>query len=472
MPSSTDAIDRPRSPIAEMLAIAIPTVLQMASYTVQQFTDVLMLSVVGDAHATAAAVSGLAAFCTISFGFGILTLVNTMVGQAFGGGRMAECGSHLWQGIWVAVAYGLLVMPLALAGDAIFGFVGHSDELRQLEIIYYEIVIAFVLVKMLATALGNFLIAAGRAQVVLASAVAGVVVNILANYVLIFGHLGFPAMGVAGAAWGTNLGVLYELLLLAVVAFGGPMRRRFSTLSWRPHARRLGELVRYGVPSGFQITADVVAWMLFMFVVMNEFGQAALAANNYMIQYMKISFMPALGLGTAVCVLVARYVGAGRPDLAADRAHLGFKVGAAYMVICGLGFVLFSESLMRVFTRDDEVIRMGRILLVFCAVYQLFDAMFIIYSNALRGVKDTFWPATVQIVLCWVLVVGGGWLVAIHGSQWGIGGPWAIATVYGIALGFYLLLRFKAGRWKTQPAAEVPARVEVTVAAAVAPIAE
>jgi MATE family multidrug resistance protein len=232
------------------------------------------------------------------------------------------------------------------------------------------------------------------------------------------------------------------------------------------------ELLKIGVPSGFQMVGDVLAWTIFLVGVMSLYGEAALAANNYMIQYMKVSFMPAFGFGTAVSVLVARYVGAGKPQVARQRAALGLKIAATYMVICGLAFVFIAEPLLRVFTHDPEIIRIGKILFIFCAIYQLFDAVFIIYSNALRGVKDTFWPSVVQISLCWTLVVGGGLILALHYPELGVGGPWTLGAIYGMVLGLYLLKRFNTGRWQNTVITEEPHGVDMTTVAAVEPMGQ
>ena len=448
-PTANQAYSSPLSPLREIMLIAVPTILQMASYTIQQFTDIVMLSRVSDVHATAAGNGGLVAWCFMSFGFGMLFIVNAMAGQAFGAGRKRECGEHLWQGIWLGLIYaGLLTVPSVMFGHYVFDLFNHSPQMTALETEYFWILMTFLVVKMMSAACGQFLLAIDRPNVVLLAAVSGVVVNIVSNYILIYGHFGMPAMGVAGAAWGTNIGGICELLILVFVAFSPKVRQTYNSLAWRFNRAKFSELVRVGIPSGLQTTGDIAAWTIFLVGVMARYGEAALAANNYMMQYMKLSFMPAFGFGTAVSVLVARYVGAGKPDVAKHRAHLGFKITAVYMVACGLLFLTMPGALMRLFTTDPEVIRIGKILFIFCAIYQFADAAFIIYSSALRGVKDTLIPSIVQISLCWSLVVGGGVLVSIYAPQLGVGGPWAIGAVYGAILGVFLFLRFKNGAWQ------------------------
>jgi MATE family multidrug resistance protein len=460
------------SPLREIMVLAIPTVLQMLSYTVEQFTDTYMLSRVGDLEASACVSAGMVTFCIISFGFGILMLVNAMVSQAFGAGEHRECGSHLWQGLWFGVIYAMCFVPSLWLSPYLFEWMGHDQRIIPMEVNYFNICIGALIIKMPAVALGQFMLAVNRPNVVLWSAASGMVANIFVNWVLIYGNWGAPAMGVAGAAWGTNSAVFIELLVLALVAFGPSMRAAYGTLRMAFDRKKFWELLRVGTPSGFQTTGDVIAWTIFLALIMPMFGTAAFAACNYMLQYMKLSFMPAFGLSTAVTALVARYVGAGQPDISEHRAHLGFKIAMIYMLSCGVLFFVFRNQLMYLFSEDAQVIAYGGGLLIVCAIFQIFDAMFIIYIGALRGVKDTFVPSIVQIALCWGLVVGGGFAIAKLAPQLGVYGPWTLGILYGVILGFYLMFRFRSGKWKTMQA-ESEARAEtfdVSIAAAVEPI--
>jgi MATE family multidrug resistance protein len=463
---------QPVSPLREILTLAVPTVLQMLSYTVEQVTDAYMLAQVGNTEASAAVSAGMVTFCFISFGFGILMLVNALVSTAFGAERPRACGRYLWQGIWFGIVYSVFWMPAMFWSPQVFRLMGHDETLVALEVDYFNVTMSALVVKMLAVALGQFMLAVNRPNVVLWSAAAGMVGNIFVNWLLIYGHWGCPQLGVAGAAWGTNTAILIELLILAAVVFGPAIRTTFHTLDWRFDAPKFRELLRIGLPSGFQTTGDVVAWTIFLAVVMPRFGPAAFAACNYMLQYMKLSFMPAFGLSTAVTALVARYVGAGQPDVSEHRAHLAFKIATAYMLLCGVFYLVFRNDLMQLFNKDPAVVELGGGLLIICAIFQLFDAMFIVYIGALRGVKDTFWPSIVQIALCWGIVVAGGYGIAVFKPEWGVYGPWSMGIVYGIILGFYLMLRFRSGRWRTmQPESPGEAQTfDVAIAAAVEPI--
>ncbi len=445
---ATPAI-RARRPLWELLVLALPTVAQMASYNATQFTDTYMLSKLGNVEATASGNAGLLGFALISLGFGTMWVVNTLVSQAFGRGDHRACGQHLWAGVWVGVAYGLLVLPFALLSRSTFALLGHEQALAEFQATYLNIVLTFTSVRLAAAAAGQFLLATGRPGRVLLAAVVGASTNVLMNYALIWGHFGLPEMGLAGAAWAANIGSTVEFLLLAGFCLMPTVRQTYFVLDWRPRWRRVKTLLRVGLPSGGQMVADVLAWSVFGLWVMAAFGTAGMAANTFMMRYMSASFMPAFGLSAAVTALVGRNIGRGQPDVAVERARLGFVVAATFMLLCGVFFLVYGKVLIGVFTDDPEILAMGALLMKFAAAYQFFDALYIVYVGALRGAGDTLVPAIATAGLCWLFVVLIGGYIAYEQTQLGVAGPWTVATIYGVLLGLFMWLRFRAGGWRS-----------------------
>ena len=445
--------DARRSPLAELLGLALPTVAQMASYTVMQFIDTWMLSHYGDADTrvaapTAAATSGILAFAVISLGMGALWVVNTLVSQSYGRKEYAACGRYLWQGVWFGVAFGVVVLPVLPYVGGLFAAAGHKPRLAGLETQYIQVVLAASIFKLVGTAFGQFLLAVDRPRQVMAATVAAVSVNAAASWVLVFGHFGVKPLGVVGAAWAQNIGVFVEMALLVVFATRPRVWSQFNVRDWLPRPAMLRTLLAVGIPSGIQTVADVLAWAAFQMWVMGVFGEKSMAANTFVFRYMSVSFMPAYGLSVAVTALVGRYIGRGRPDVAMHRANLGFWVAGAYMVACGLVFFVGRGALIGIFAVDPDVRRIGAMLLVFAAIYQFFDAMYIVYNGALRGAGDTLVPALMTAGLCWALTVFGGYAAARWGRM-GPAGPWVTATTYGILLGIFMLVRFRRGRWRS-----------------------
>lgn len=432
--------------VAELFSLAAPTILQTVSYTVMQFIDTWMLSRIGTNAATAAANSGLMSFSLICFGMGAVWVVNTLASQAFGRRQFDECGTFLWQGIWFGLIYGVVLFPIAQVAGRMFGAMGHPPELAAMEALYFRIVLSATAIKLISTACGQFLLATDRPRALVVAATSGVILNAAAAWVVVLGH-GMRSRGVAGAAWAQNAGVTLEMLILIGVAMRPRFRTLYNALDWRPCWKQMALLLRIGLPSGLQFVADIFAWSLFCNLVMGQLGPAAMAANTFMLRYMVMSFLPASGMSSAVTALVGRYIGMGQPLVAAKRTHLAFGLTAVYMLGCGAVFYFGRGPLIRVFSDDPEVIAAGAVFMTYSAIYQLFDAMYIIYSGGLRGAGDTLVPALVTASLCWSLVVGVAWWVVRHLPAWGVGGPWLIATGYGIILGIFMMTRFVRGRW-------------------------
>ncbi len=238
------------------------------------------------------------------------------------------------------------------------------------------------------------------------------------------------------------------MIVLIVLVFRKRIRMTFHAMDPRPRWREFLTLIKVGIPSGLQWFSDVLAWSMFCNAVLGLLGPDAMAANAFMFRYLVVSFLPAVGLSAAVTALVGRYIGRKRPDIAAARAHLAFGIACGYVLICGIVYVTARVPLIRVFSTDPSVVRIGSMYLLFAAVYEISDAMYIIYSGALRGAGDTLVPMIVMACLCWSISVCGGYAVARWVPSAGVAGPWIMGCIYGWILGLYMLLRFTGGKWR------------------------
>lgn len=446
--ATTQSLETQRRPSVELILLALPMIAQFSSYVVLQFTDTYMLSLVGDVAATAAGQAGSIVWSIVAFGFGTLLLVNTLASQSYGRKDFASCGRYLWQGLWFAAMYGTLALLALPFARRFFDAFGHEPALAQLEAQYFQICLSFAAIKLFSAATSQFLTAVNRPTVVMIATFAGVGANIVANYLLIYGKFGFPQLGVAGAAWGTNVALVVELAIMWAFIARSNIGRLYNAFDARFDGEMFRTLLKVGSPAGLSTVAEVAAWSTFMVVAVGTFGTTVMSAQNYAFRFMMVSFMPAVGIGQAVTALVGRYIGRGEHDQAARRAHLGFVVVSIYMVSCGALMILFRHQLMSFFTADPKVIAIGGTILTMMALYQLFDAMYVVYHGALRGAGDTLVPAIVLAMLVWTVCVGGSFVVAHNWPQYGAIGPWGISIVYGMMLGVFLMLRFIRGGWK------------------------
>jgi MATE family multidrug resistance protein len=458
------------SPLREVWSIAWPTVLTMTSYTVMQFVDKFMVAQVGPLELAAQGNGGIWAFTPIAFMLGILTVVNTFVAQNLGAGTPENGPKYAWAAMWLSVGTWLFVLlPWAIVLPAFFARMGHGDELVKMETDYGQILLLGALLLMASRGLSNYFFGLHRPRIVTVSAIAGNIVNVTCNYVLIFGEAGVPswglpgvpgvpALGVAGAAIGTVIGTAVELVIPAAVFLSPKMNREYGTRrGWRCGAAPVRDLFRVGWPAAVQFGNEIACWSIFMSVIVGLFGPNHMTAGWAALSYMHLSFMPAVGFSVAVTSLVGRYIGAGEPDTAVARARLGLRLSIAYMTSCAVVFLVFRHQLIGFFVagrsldpeQAAEIISIGGKLMICAAVFQTIDAFGITYTGALRGAGDTVWPGMVTVLYSWVFIVALGWSVAILWPQLGSVGPWMAAAVFVIAYGLTMWWRFESGRWRS-----------------------
>jgi len=448
--------------VGEVVRLAVPMVLNTVSYTIMQFVDGLMVSRVGTEAFSAQLGGGISAFTAVCFFMGTLSCVSTFASQHLGAGRPERAARYAWQGIWLGVVAAAALAALVPAAPHLFRLFGHAPEVTRLETRYFQILIGGAIFHLTARGLGAWFVGMHRPTVTLVAGVAANLVNVAANYVLIFGHLGFPALGLAGAGIGTVLGFITEAAILGAVFLFGPLADEYQTRrQWRPARRELADLLRIGSPAGAMFVGDLLMWTIFMVGIIGSFGTEAIAATNILNRYWHLCFMPAIGVSAAVTAIVGRYCGARQPHLAWRRAHAGLVLVEAYMIACGVGVWLFRDALVGLFNEsgDPAVQRMATQAILFLLICQAFDALNVTFIGALRGAGDTLWPGVVQLALAYGVGLAGSALVAHLAPEWGILGPWSAASLYVIVLGLLMWGRFLSGRWKRMTVVPAPAAV-------------
>ena len=274
-------------------------------------------------------------------------------------------------------------------------------------------------------------------------------VNVVVSIVLIFGFLGFEPMGIVGAAWGTFVGVSYRTVRLTLAMITPSMQRTFaSRRTWRPSAGKLKALLRVGLPCGLHWVSEVLVWAIFVTVLVGtKFGTAHLVATNTAWQYLRIAFMPTVGVGQALTDLVGKSIGAGDPQRAIRETRYAVLITFAFLGSLSLVYGFFGRDLIALFNDEPDIVRIGGSIMICAAVFQLFDALGITYESALRGAGDTFVPAMFFIFSGWVIIVGGGWLMVTACPQLGSLGPWLTASGLIVITGLFLWWRWRTRAW-------------------------
>ena len=449
-----------REELRKLLALSGPIVLLMVMRMAMGFVDFAMVSALGTSAQAAVSPASFLVFNILAIGMGATTSAQTYAAQCLGRGEKREAAAYGWQVVYIGVVFLLLSLPMSLAARPFWTAIGAPPDVLAGQIAYTQVAFWCMGFGLVAFGLEGFFNGVHRPSVAIVSAVVALIVNIFANYALIFGRFGFPELGIRGAAYATVLAWAVRAAICIGVMLSREFRTEYDSLqAWRIDFRRIRRMITIGWPVSLQWTLDIGAWFVFLSVIMKAYGENAMAASNTGFQVLHLSFMPALGVAVAVSSMIGHAIGEGRPHLAHRRAKLALVVIVGYMSLMALLFYFGRHELIQIFNDDPAVVAFGAAVMVWAAIFQLFDGMGMLYSNALRGAGDTRWPAIAVAVCCWTIFIGGGLVVTRLRPDWGINGPWLMATVYIATIGLVLWRRFAGGAWlqidlfKDQPAA-------------------
>jgi MATE family multidrug resistance protein len=296
----------------EVLVIAIPLILSTATWSVQHFVDRMFLAWYSPETIAAAMPAGMLHFSMVSIFMGTAGYVSTFVAQYYGAKRYHRIGPALWQGVYISMIGGLLILIAIPFAGPIFSLVGHSPQVQQNEVEYFRILCLGVGFYIASYALSGFFSGRGKTWPVMWVNVLTTIVNLTLDYALIFGNWGFPELGIRGAGIATvAAGVFSFLLFLAVLASGNTNRTYQTLKGWRLDKELFIRLLRYGFPSGAQFFLEMAGFTGFILVV-GRLGTASLAATNIAFNINTLAFMPMIGFGIAISVIVGQYLGACR----------------------------------------------------------------------------------------------------------------------------------------------------------------
>lgn len=438
----------------EFLTIALPLILSTASWSVQHFVDRVFLAWYSTEALAAAMPSGMVNFVVLSLFLGMATYVNTFVAQYVGAGRADRVGPAIWQGAYLALVSGLLGLAVARFSAPLFDMVGHDVGIRDEEVVYFRVLCYGMFPAIFSSTLSCFYSGRGKTWTVLAVNATATVVNITLNYGLIFGAWGLPEWGIRGAAWATNLSAVFAALLYAVLLMQPRYRRDFATLrGWRPDRQLFLQLLRYGGPNGLSFMLDVLAFSFFILVV-GRVGTLELTATNLAFNINTLAFMPLIGAGIAVSTMVGQRLGRDEPEAAEYCTWTGFHLSVGYMALMATAYLVVPDLFLSPYgaraqgeefqAAHDMAVRLLQIVAVYC----LFDAMYMIFTAALKGAGDTRYIMVVSVAMSWA-IMGVPAYAAYEYFGADLFTLWAFVCAYIVAAGFVFYRRFRGGKWKS-----------------------
>jgi MATE family multidrug resistance protein len=462
--SASISINPPLPPDAggsrELLKLALPLILSQSFMTIQVFVDRLLLSW-HDPKAMAASFPAVMWFWLF---FGILQVtagyVSTFVAQYTGANRSHRVGPAVWQGIHFAIVAGLLLLVVVPIAPWLMGLSGHEQILQDLGTIYLRCLSFAALPMLLIAACNGFFSGRGQTWTILGIEAVGTFVNVCLSVLLIFDRPGFSGLGILGAGLGTIAGSAASAVTALFLLLRPRYRQEFNTLrGWRLDRPLLWRLLKYGGPAGTQVFLEVVVFLVFVMLV-GRLGVAATGATALTVLFNMVTFLPMMGIGQAISILVGQRLGANRPDIAEKSAYSGLRWIFAYTCVVAAVYLLLPRLLVSAFdsTSDPETSRaVAEIvpgLLACVAVYSLAEAVNLSFAFALRGAGDTRFVSLLSFALGWPIMVVPTYLVVTFGGN--VYWAWGFATAYIMAMALCFFLRFRSGKWKTMRVIEAP----------------
>ncbi len=422
-----------------MLRLAIPVVVAELGWTAMATVDTLMVGRIS-AEAIGAVGLGSAVFLGVSmFGLGLLLGLDTMISQAFGAGDSSECYRSLVHGVYAAFG---LTLPLSGVIFVVVAFLpgfGINPDVLALAIPYLKPVAASLLPLLLYSATRRFLQATGHANAVMIVLVTANLVNALTNWVLVFGHWGFPALGVVGAGWATFMSRSYMALALVgcIIYYDRRGAKQvFETPLWIDGSR-LRRLLELGLPSAFHISLEMGLFAVAT-ALAGRLDAASLAAHQIALSVAATTFMVPLGVSSAAAVRVGQAAGRGDREGVRRGGWMAIVLGVGFMSIAMVTLFVFPSRIISLFTDDASVLSVGVSLLFVAALFQLFDGLQVVTTGALRGLGETRTPMMVGLVGYWGLGIPTGYHLCFN-AGWGVIGLW-VGLAVGLASAGAVLL--------------------------------
>jgi len=423
-----------------MVRLAIPLVVAELGWVAMGIVDIVMVGRLGPEAIGAVGVSSMLFLSIVVFGIGMLLGLDTFVSQAFGAGRFEDCERWLCRGVGLAL---LLTLPLVVVNLLVIAMLdqwGFEPVVVQLATPYFTKILWGTLPLLVYTVFRRFLQAIGLALPVMVALVSANVINVVANWLLIFGHLGLPALGVDGAAWATVISRVYLVLFLGITIFIHSRRSRDARWSvcWPIEWAKMRRLSSFGLPSAIQMTLEVGIFAV-VSALAGRFEPATLAAHHIVLNIASVTFMVPFGVGSAGAVRVGYAVGRGDPPGVRHAGWAALTLGTAFMSCAALTFVLAPQPILRWFTADVAVVAIGVPLLFVVALFQLSDGLQAVATGVLRGFGDTRTPMFWNLAGHWFVGLPVGYVLCFVWGQ-GIIGLWAGLSVSLTLVGVLLVL--------------------------------
>lgn len=428
--------------------LSAPTLVEMFLVSLVGMADMIQVGRVGPEAITSVGLTN-QPMMLLQAVFQALNVGTTaLVARFIGMGKPKEASDTVKQTFVMVILLGIAISLFAgAAASSILSFMGAEPEVVRVGTPYFKVVGYGFVFNVIAMGIASALRGAGDTRSPMVVNLAANGINIVLNYVLIWGKFGFPRWGVFGAGVATTFSRLVAAIWFTVIALKGErnIRLDFSD-GYKPNAEILKRIFTIGFPAALE-QGVLRTGQVFFAKVVSSLGTVTFAAHQTAMNILSLTFMPGQAFATGCTTLVGQYLGAKRPENAERCAYTSQNMGLAVGVTMALVFLFFGKYIAMLYSNDMSVVLASAAVLKIYAFAQPFQSIQFILAGGLRGAGDTKYPLYSTLVGMWFGRVGLGWFF-VNVVKMGLPGAWLGLAVDQIARGILIALRFRSGKWK------------------------
>lgn len=437
---------------SQTVRLALPIIIGELAQMALHLIDSAMVGAISYKQLAAAALVLNAMNIPFVIGIGMTISVSQMVSLAHGRRDSPLVSHYLFNGFILCALTAMVISLTLVFGRDLLYHLGQDPEVVTLAMPFMKLMGLSIIPMLLFMTLKQFADGLEYTRTAMTLSLAGMPLNILLNWLLIYGNWGFPRLELAGAGWATLITRSLMFLALGVIILKHKIFARYIAVSssqWKLRKKTMGELLHIGIPSSLQIGMEAGAFAV-SGIIIGTLGAVAQASHQIALSCASFTFMVSMGLAQAGSIRVSNAFGRG------DWAKI-FIIGKStiltallYGVVCAIAFGVFRNQLPKAFNNNVQVLEMAGLLLIFAAVFQISDSTQAISAGLLRGIKDVKVPTILIGIAYWVVAIPFGYILAFHFNL-GAAGMW-LGLILGLTLASVFLISrfFKMSKRNTQ----------------------